>query len=195
MHRTYLPIRKRRRSRQGLSLTEVLVAAILTILIAQATTAALVINARTSATAVDESQFLRIVTQDVERARDLARTLCLVPPADGGGYGNVEDCALTTLKQRCDPPPATPPNSTGSGLGVLLSSRFAGTSPFTNITFTGQGGQTVTVNRVLSSRRPPGSSSFSTLRLTYTTTGLARNLSYVTEVVPEAVGWCSTATT
>lgn len=179
----YLRTGLRRRSRLGFSLTEVIVAAVLTILIAQATAAALVINARTQGASVDESQFLRIVNQDVERVRDVASALCRSSTSPLS-YNGCNPPTNPSLKQRCEST-----SSTG-GLAQLL---LDGLPAFPDNTFTSKDRSTVTVNRTTSIPTVPATSSSSVLRLAYTSSGLSPNLSYVTEVVPDAVGWCSTA--
>ncbi|ABB58512.1 hypothetical protein Synpcc7942_2482 [Synechococcus elongatus PCC 7942 = FACHB-805] len=179
----YKSLGRRRRSQRGFSITEVIVAAILTILIAQATTAALVVNARTQGTSVEESQFLRIVNQDVERVRDVASALCRSSTSPLS-YNGCNPPTNPSLKQRCDS------TSSNAGLAQLLSSSLPA---FSDNIFTSKNRSTVTITRTSSIPTVPGASSFSVLRLAYTSSGLSPNLSYVTEVVPDVVGWCSTA--
>lgn len=187
-----------RHSQLGFSLVEVLVAAILTILLAQATAAALRISFQTQNRASTENSFENVIVADLEQIRAVNRNLCRNPNFDRNAttspnnlrYGAFGDCAGTVFQTRCK---AT---GTASGFGDLLQAQVP---TFTNRTVT-VNGQSWTVSRQsLVVKRPLNASeagysesSQSVLEVKYDLTKGSSSISpaFVTQIVPEAIGSC-----
>lgn len=192
-------MRKRsRRTQRGFSLVEILVAAILTILLAQATAAALRISVQTQNRASTENSFENAIVADLEQVRAINRTLCSNPNFDRTAttspnnlsYGAFGDCAGTVFQERCR---AT---GTAAGFGNLLQGQVPAFASQT-VTVNGQpwtiSRQTLVVDRPLNSADAGyAESSQSVLRVRYDLTRGSTTIApaFVTEFVPEAVGSC-----
>ncbi|WP_126147382.1 type IV pilus modification PilV family protein [Synechococcus elongatus] len=190
--------KRSRRSQLGFSLVEILVAAILTVLLAQATAAALRISVQTQNRASTENSFENAIVADLEQVRAINRNLCRNPNFDRTAttspnnlsYGAFGDCAGTIFQERCRATGTTP------GFGNLLQAQVPNFTSQTVIV----NGQTWTISRqTLVPDRPLNSgdagyaeSSQSVLKVRYDLTRGSTTIApaFVTEFVPDAVGSC-----
>lgn len=194
--------KRSRHSKLGFSLVEILVAAILTILLAQATAAALRISVQTQNRASVENSFESAIVADLEQIRAISRELCrnndfsrneTISPTNPNSlsYGPFEECSGAVFEQRC--------RATGNtaGFGDLLQTEVPAFSP-RQVTVNGEAWtvsrQNLVVTRPLNSTDSGfAQSSRSVLEVRYNLTRGSTSITpaFVTQVVPEVVGSCA----